>query len=462
MAQKQDRESIPQFYQRTHALYSRLGYGSYWLRYRLTALAWSSAIGLVLLTLLSGLGVFLSMIHVIGLIVAMWLVALVGLAFSGGRVQIERELPRTASVGQPLVYRVKVQKLKKRLANFQIVEHPAVYLPTVAEFYYGREPGEELRNSFDRRFAFYRWQWIIQQRKFFRAKESSMLSLHNKDNIELQFEITPLRRGVLELLNAYCITPEPLGLLQRYRKAQQSTDKVIVLPKRYPIPDLHMGGSSRNQFGGEALSRISGQSGEFVSLRDYRPGDSRRMIHWKSWAKVGSPVVKEVEEEFFPRYGLVLDTQVRGEKDHLFEIAVSVAASFSCAIDTRRCLLEVVFFQQGVEVHTLGKNIAEVSSMLELLAGVLRQNEGCFQDLEATVRSQSELLSSCIVVLVHLTEEHAKTLKTWRAAGIDIVVLLIAETKQEARQQLDESPLPFRTIPIGSQSVENDLLALGV
>ena len=49
-------------------------------------------------------------------------------------------------------------------------------------------------------------------------------------------------------------------------------------------------------------------------MRDYRPGDPLRRIHWKSWAKTGRPVVKEYQDEFFVRHGLILDTFQNTEK----------------------------------------------------------------------------------------------------------------------------------------------------
>src|SRR5207237_287835 len=83
-------------------------------------------------------------------------------------------------------------------------------------------------------------------------------------------------------------------------------------PPRHPVRRFTLAGARRFQKGGVSLASRVGESEEFVSLRDYRPGDPLRLIHWKSWARRGRPVVKEFQDEFFVRYGLVLDTFATG------------------------------------------------------------------------------------------------------------------------------------------------------
>lgn len=83
---------------------------------------------------------------------------------------------------------------------------------------------------------------------------------------------------------------------------------VLILPKRYAITPIALPGNRSYQSDGVALASSVGDSEEFRALRDYRPGDSPRKIHWKSWAKVGKPIFKEEQDEFFVRHALILDT----------------------------------------------------------------------------------------------------------------------------------------------------------
>ena len=74
------------------------------------------------------------------------------------------------------------------------------------------------------------------------------------------------------------------------------------------MPHIQLRGQRKYQPGGVALASSIGESDEFVALRDYRAGDPMRRIHWRSWARVGRPVVREYQDEFFVRHALVLDT----------------------------------------------------------------------------------------------------------------------------------------------------------
>src|SRR5207248_1571728 len=148
-----------------------------------------------------------------------------------------------------------------------------------------------------------------------------------RQEVEAQMAVTPLRRGNLRFAAVTLARPDPLGLYRALCRAELP-QTALILPKRYPVPPLMLPGSIKYQDGGVAMASKVGQSEEFIALRDYRPGDPLRHIHWRSWAKAGRPVVREFEDEFFVRHALVLDTFADHPHSQLFEEAVSVAASF--------------------------------------------------------------------------------------------------------------------------------------
>ncbi|MBW3593856.1 MAG: DUF58 domain-containing protein [Actinobacteria bacterium] len=63
-------------------------------------------------------------------------------------------------------------------------------------------------------------------------------------------------------------------------------------------------------------------------MREYRPGDPQRAVHWRSTARVGQLVVREFEEEVQSRVTLVIaGKDVGNPPDSAFEMLVSAAAS---------------------------------------------------------------------------------------------------------------------------------------
>src|SRR5439155_18778234 len=212
-------------------------------------------------------------------------------------------------------------------------------------------------------------------------RESAVPAVPAKQEIEVRAELTPLRRGVLRFNGVTLARPDPLGLFRAFTTIP-SPQSTLVLPKRYPLPPIALPGTMKYQAGGIALASNVGQSDEFVALRDYRHGDPLRHIHWRSWAKTGKPVVREFEDEFFVRHALVLDTFSENPYSEIFEEAVSVAASFACAIQTQESLLDLLFVGPQSYCCTACRGLAHTDQMLEILASVRACTEQTFGALE--------------------------------------------------------------------------------
>ena len=91
----------------------------------------------------------------------------------------------------------------------------------------------------------------------------------------------------------------------------------------------------------------SAQQQEYHGLRDYRPGDSPRWIHWRTTARLGEPMVKEFEQQNEQDLAVLLDpwlprTKVTAEQREALEQAIRFAATVcleTCRHQGRRLLL---------------------------------------------------------------------------------------------------------------------------
>lgn len=390
---------------------------------------------MIAMTAMYGRGALLQLVSVLlaVVIVSFWMVI-----FRAGKLEVVRDLPKLGSVGEKVRYTVHYKNLgKSGLRHFLLEDFPPNPSPSRDLFLGSIEPGEELRNGFDRLFIAYRWMWLVERRLLFSSKAVVCEKLKGGETRQCVMEIVPKRRGVVEFSSMRVLLPDPFGLFQRVRRVEQATNHLVILPKRYRVGGLQLPGSSRNQVGGEAMSMVNGQSGEFVGLREYRPGDPLRHIHWPSWARMGKPIVKEYEDVFFPRYGLFLDTAVRAEYELVFEEAVSVAASFACAVDTRECLLDLIFMQQGTKVMTVGRGVDKVESMLETLAGVEPELAPNWSNLRSLVLKHGDGLTACIVVICDWSEERNAMLAAWRSSGLTLMVFYVCEDETEGARLLE-------------------------
>ncbi len=190
-----------------------------------------------------------------------------------------------------------------------------------------------------------------------------------------------------------------------------------------------------------ALSHNVGDSQEFIQLRDYRPGDPLRHIHWPSFAKAGRPVVKEYQDEYFTRYALVLDTFADIAGEEAFEAAVSVAASFVAGLQMHDALLDLVFVEDRAYRLTVGRGLGRTTDLLRELAAAAPCQGHRFEMLAAQVLQHAQSLSGCILVLLGLDQERRHLVQRLRAQGVRQLVLVM-----DARASVSEDGVVMHAV----------------
>ena len=337
-----------------------------------------------------------------------------------GRFSVTRLLPEMGTVGCPLTYRLLVKNLStRRHRGLTLLENLAEPEPSLAEWVAAQRAEQVLLRSF--RFSAPR---PLNPFKRAIVKEVAVPPLPRGQEVEARVEVTPLRRGVLRFSGITLTRSDPLGLVRALTNLPLP-QAMLILPKRYALSAVPLPGVAKYQKGGVALAAHVGQSEEYVGLRDYRYGDPLRHIHWRSWARVGRPVVKEFEDEFFVRHALVLDTFTDAAHSEVFEEAVSVAASFACTLPTQESLLDLLFVGPQSYCFTAGRGVAHVEQMLEILAAVQPCAEHPFRVLEHLVLSHVESVSGCICVLVGWDEARRGFVRKLKALGLPVLVLVV-------------------------------------
>lgn len=358
--------------------------------------------------------------------------ALIGMPWAmsrRARVEAKREMPRFATAGEPLRYTVRVwHHGQRRLSRAWLADTPPDPRPSLADFIVLREPGEEERNLFDRSLPYFRWQWLyLGNRLFTGGFSKDDIDIKRGQQTRITMELTPLRRGVIRFDDLRVLLPDPFGLFQRCRKVKAATATLTVLPRRFPLPPIELPGGAAFKISGEANTNTIGTSGEFVGLRDYRPGDPLRQIHWKSWARTGRPIVKELEDTFYPRYGLIVDTFSADRTDHQFEEVISVAASFAAAIDTNESLLDLMFIKNEAHIVTAGRGVERAEKLLEVLAGVSPERTENYEDLAKLVMRHRDDLTSCLVIFNGWDDSRAEFLGRLAKNGIVCAPIIIGK-----------------------------------
>lgn len=153
---------------------------------------------------------------------------------------------------------------------------------------------------------------------------------------------TPSRRGILRLRGFRLGTRYPFGLIEKSRLVEDEAD-LLVYPRVVAAPAAEL---RRVLEGTETPVGRPGPGTEVAGLRDYKPGDEARVVHWRRSASLGRLVVRERERDAARRLTLVLDNArpatADASWDEGFERAIERAASLAAAALSRGAAVEVV------------------------------------------------------------------------------------------------------------------------
>jgi len=422
----------------------------FWLRRRITASGWmvlgatlaSAALGVdTNVTLAYQTFTFLFLLILCSAFLARW---------SGCKtISAERILPKFGSAEELMTYSLVIRNNSRRVQkSLNVVEEMNDPRPSFQQFASTPEPGEEKRNWFDRTYNYYRWNWLISQNIHARSEETALPDLPVGAEQNIRTVLMPVRRGMLRFSSIAIAAPDPFGLFRSLKKIS-APQSLLILPRRYPVPAFELPGTTKYQQGGVSMASSIGESEEFVSLREYRPGDPLRRIHWKSFAKIGKPIVKEFQDEFFVRHALILDTFSPAAYSDVFEEAVSVAASLAYTIQNQDSLLDLMFVGPKAFCFTTGRGIAHTEQMLEILASVQICRDQNFDSLEHLVLQHAAQMSGCICVLIDWDEPRQNFVKLVKAQGTPLMVFVLAP----ADVTLDPGPMAdqpekFHVLPI--------------
>jgi hypothetical protein len=127
------------------------------------------------------------------------IVGLPWIFFRRSQLEAKRELPRFATAGETMQYPICVRNIGQgHLRRAWLLDTPPDPRPSFDDFHLLKEPGENERNPFDRKFAYFRWTWLLlRNRLFVGGSSDEMLDLEPGAETKITVTITPLRRGVI-------------------------------------------------------------------------------------------------------------------------------------------------------------------------------------------------------------------------------------------------------------------------
>lgn len=199
---------------------------------------------------------------------------------------------------------------------------------------------------------------------------------------EVLYALPTGRRGRITVGPLKLERTDPLGLSRRVRE-YGGTDTLVVRPKVCLLPVLPSGKAHHVE--GPTSDTADDGSLTFHALREYVLGDDLRRVHWRSTARTGTLMVRQMVDVSLPHTTIVLDTRPAAyTSGDDFELAVDCAASIAYAAARSNFPVHLVS-EAGPVLHTDGSG-NDAEAILDRLALVRRSDAvsaaAAFDDLE--------------------------------------------------------------------------------
>jgi len=158
-----------------------------------------------------------------------------------------------------------------------------------------------------------------------RPERHALTPLMPGEQRSLALPFTALRRGLIRVPGLYLLAEDPLGLVRKVRRIDCPLE-ILALPQSLPSAHWRQEQSTGSGRESRRSARSPGEE-EFRALRAYRPGDSRRHIHWRMSARRGALMVRERSGGVPERAQVTLLAIATEPTGVTFEAAVRVAAA---------------------------------------------------------------------------------------------------------------------------------------
>ncbi len=268
-------------------------------------------------------------------------------------------------------------------------------------------------------------------------------SLGPGESQSLPVELQANRRGLFDLPPFRVFTTFPFNLFRIGLPARGDRATLLVLPKFHPLDSVNVPTSMRYQPGGIALTSNIGESPEYIGNREYVPGEPVRRMDFRSWARLGRPIVREYQEEFYCRVGLIVDTFVAPGRQQPaagfadLEAAISMTAAIADGLSNGEYLIDIFAAGDDLHVFRAGRHTAHLENILEILACVEPSRKDAFVDISSAIAHELESISTAICVLLAWDKQRQSLIQQIQEAGCALKIILICDDPDSVLIDID-------------------------
>jgi len=171
-----------------------------------------------------------------------------------------------------------------------------------------------------------------------------------KGQQEIRLRWIPSTRGAWHFGGLLLESRFPLALTRARRSVDLPLREVVIYPDYVALRSLPLEAEATPDYE-QTLSRRRDGRDELYGLRDYRPGDDVRAMHWRAIARRNELVVKEYEHQQDRRVWILLDlsavSHVGRGAEHTLEYMVRIAHSVAVKASNESIAVGMCYMQGG-------------------------------------------------------------------------------------------------------------------
>lgn len=253
----------------------------------------------------------------------------------------------------------------------------------------------------------------------------AFLEARRGEAVRESYSVTPARRGEFRLGPFYLYGGDPFGFYKCWRKVDEYSP-MLVLPNPVNFRFTRPGSTSLLAQDEMETIPLSGESTEFLGVREYREGEPLKRVHWRTTARIGKLISRQYEQNVAAAISTLLladDRMLTGSGgDTPLEYSISMIASLGQATLNER-----------FHFHYL----ALMGKEHDALSGTGRR---FYQELAirlARMRQHGPVN----------WERHGRTLLTYLPATSSLVVFA-SELNEESRQRMRQFAAHYRSLAL--------------
>jgi uncharacterized protein (DUF58 family) len=222
----------------------------------------------------------------------------------------------------------------------------------------------------------------------------------------------------------------PLWLAQG-RPLRTDGARFVVVPKVARVISMTTGLNRRHQPGGVASASRTGEATDLLGVRPYRPGDPVRDLHARSWARHGSPMVREYQEERLARIGVIIDGDTRAATAEHLEAALSLTAGVVARLGRGEAVVDLLVVGDEPQSLSSERAFGALDQVLDVLAAAQPTEPFSAERIFARLLPHLERLSSVVFVALAWDAARAGLATAIRSRGVDCSVLVVGDRSSQ-------------------------------